>query len=196
MDAASRSLEREREAAVDAERPVAGRRGRRHAEPAVVVDAGGAEGEPGELAELVGLLVGEPAAAEHGDGVGAVLGADRREAPRRRRSSASSHEARAQLAVGAPHQRGAGAGPAAPSSSAAVQPFLQSPPAVGREVAPRDRAAAAHAARRAAAASVRVSVIAHCRAQYGQWDAVAEAAGAVRGVIGQIRGPPLRAARP
>ena len=68
-------LERERKPPVDAERPVAGRRGRGHAEPAVVVDAARAQGEPGELAELVCLLVGEATAAEHGDGVGAVLAA-------------------------------------------------------------------------------------------------------------------------
>ena len=50
--------------AVDAERPgrCGGRRG--HAEPAVVVDVRRAQPDPGELAQLVGLLVGQPAAAE------------------------------------------------------------------------------------------------------------------------------------
>ena len=44
---------------------------RRHAEPAVVVDARSAQGDAGELAELVRLLVGE-ASAEHTDRVRAV----------------------------------------------------------------------------------------------------------------------------
>ena len=61
------SVDRERQPAVDAEGPVARRRGRRHAEPAVVVDVPGAERDPRELAELVGLLVGQPAAAEDAD---------------------------------------------------------------------------------------------------------------------------------
>ena len=43
-----------------------------HAPPAVVVDLAGAERDPGELAELVGLLVGQSAAAEDRDGVGPV----------------------------------------------------------------------------------------------------------------------------
>ena len=56
--------ERERQPPVDTERPVGrGRRGR-HAEPAVVVDGAGPQRHPGELAELVGLLVGQAAAAE------------------------------------------------------------------------------------------------------------------------------------
>ena len=56
------------------------RRGRRHAPAAVVVDLAGAERDPGELAELVGLLVGQPAAAEHGDRVGPALGLESRAA--------------------------------------------------------------------------------------------------------------------
>ena len=59
--------DREGQAAVHAEGAVGGRGGRGHAEPAVVVDLAGPQRHPGELAELVGLLVGEPAAAEHGD---------------------------------------------------------------------------------------------------------------------------------
>jgi hypothetical protein len=62
-------LDRERQPAVHAERPRPGGRGRGHAEPSVVVDLRGAEGDAGELAEQVGLLVGEPAATEHRDGV-------------------------------------------------------------------------------------------------------------------------------
>ena len=76
--------ERERHAAVDAERP-GGRGGRRgHAEPAVVVDVRRAQRDPGELAQLVGLLVGQPAAAEAADRVPAVAvlrGADGRRRP-------------------------------------------------------------------------------------------------------------------
>ena len=74
--------QRERHAAVEAERPVGRAGGRGHAEPAVVVDGAGAQRDPGELAELVGLLVGQRAAAEAADGVAAVrrLGApDRRD---------------------------------------------------------------------------------------------------------------------
>ena len=64
--------QRERQAAVDAEGPV-GRGGRRrHAEPAVVVDGRRPQRHPGELAELVGLLVGQAAAAEAADAVAAV----------------------------------------------------------------------------------------------------------------------------
>ena len=67
-----RCRERERQPAVDAERPV-GRGGRgRHAEAAVVVDHRGAERDPGELAERVRLLVGQSAAAEAADAVAAV----------------------------------------------------------------------------------------------------------------------------
>ena len=72
-------LDRERQSAVDPERPVAGRRGRAHAEPAVVVDVARAEHDSCELAELVGLLVGQAAPAEHADRVRAVLLPDRRE---------------------------------------------------------------------------------------------------------------------
>ncbi len=74
--------ERERQPAVDAEGAVAGGRGRRHAPAAVVVDLAGPERDPGELAELVGLLVGQPAAAEDGDRVRPALVADRGQ-PRR-----------------------------------------------------------------------------------------------------------------
>ena len=76
--------ERERQPAVEPEGPVAGRRGRRHAPAAVVVDLAGAQRDPGELAELVGLLVGQPAAAEDRDRVGAVRRPAARRAGRRR----------------------------------------------------------------------------------------------------------------
>ena len=65
-------LEREGEPAVEPEGLVRRRRARRHAVAAVVVDVGGADGDAGELAEEVGLLVGQRAAAEDADGIGAV----------------------------------------------------------------------------------------------------------------------------
>ena len=65
--------EREGQSPVDAERAGGGRGGRAHAPPPVVVDLAGTDRDPGELAELVGLLVGQPAAAEDPDRVGAVL---------------------------------------------------------------------------------------------------------------------------
>ena len=58
--------------AVDAEGTVARGGGRAHAEPAVVVDHGGAQRDPGELAERVRLLVGQPATTEAADRVVAV----------------------------------------------------------------------------------------------------------------------------
>ena len=86
---------------------IAGGGGRRHAAPAVVVDLRGAERDPGELAQRVGLLVGQPAAAEH-----ARPRPVRARAPGRRGcrsatwSSASSHVTGRQLAGRAvAHQR-------------------------------------------------------------------------------------------
>ena len=119
--------DRERQPAVDAERAVAGRRGGRHAEPAVVVDARGAERQPGELAELVRLLVGEAAAAEDADRIRPVLARGWRAGGRRSRSSASSQVA-SREAVVAPRMSGVVMRPGAARSSAEVQPFLQRPP--------------------------------------------------------------------
>jgi hypothetical protein len=65
-------LERERQAAVEAEGAQRRRRARRHAVAAVVVDVGGADGHPRELAEEIRLLVGQRAAAEDADGILAV----------------------------------------------------------------------------------------------------------------------------
>ena len=65
--------ERERQPAVDPEGLVAGGGRRRHAPAAVVVDLAGAQRDPGQLAELVGLLVGEPTTAEDRDRVRAGL---------------------------------------------------------------------------------------------------------------------------
>ena len=67
-------LQREGQAAVQAERAHPGRGGGGHAEPAVVVDPRRAQRQPGELAQLVRLLVGQPAAAEDSDGVRPVPG--------------------------------------------------------------------------------------------------------------------------
>ena len=50
---------------LEAERPEARGGGRAHAPAAVVVDEPAAQREPGELAQLVGLLVGESAATEN-----------------------------------------------------------------------------------------------------------------------------------
>jgi hypothetical protein len=71
--------DRERQAPVHAERPQRRRRGRRHAEAAVVVDVRGTEGDPGELAEQITLLVGQTTAAEDAHRVRAVLAANRGE---------------------------------------------------------------------------------------------------------------------
>ena len=67
-----------------AERAGAGRRRRRHAPAAVVVDLRGPERDAGELAELVGLLVGQPAATEDPDAVGTVRRTQLGRARRRR----------------------------------------------------------------------------------------------------------------
>ena len=66
--------ERQREAAVHPERTGRAGGGAAHAEAAVVVDLRAAQRDPGELAERVGLLVGQAAATEHGDCVAAALG--------------------------------------------------------------------------------------------------------------------------
>ena len=165
MDAASRSLERERQAAVDAERAVAGGRRRRHAEPAVVVDAARAEREPGELAELVGLLVREAAAAEDADRVRAVRRRGCRAGASATRSSASS-------------QLASWSAPSAPRTSGAVEavgcaraaPPRSSPSCTARRGSSGSRGRRpSRAGSRHPPASAGVRVIAHCRAQYGQW---------------------------
>ena len=65
-----------RQPAIDPEGAEVAVGARAHAEPAVVVDVGRAERHARELAEQVGLLVGQPAAAEHAHGVAAVGGLD------------------------------------------------------------------------------------------------------------------------
>ena len=63
-------------AAVDAERLLVAGAGRHHAVAAVVVEVGGLQGEAGELADQVALLVRQRDAGEHGEGVVAVGGLD------------------------------------------------------------------------------------------------------------------------
>ena len=63
-------------AAIDAENLLRRGRRRHHAEPAVVVDVGGAHGHPCELAHQVRLLVGQRGAGQHGEGVPSVGGLD------------------------------------------------------------------------------------------------------------------------
>ena len=58
--------------AVDAERLLVAGAGRHHAEPPVVVEVGRVQGEPGELADEVALLVRQRDARQHGEGVVAV----------------------------------------------------------------------------------------------------------------------------
>src|SRR5581483_1111336 len=65
--------ERERKAAVDAERLYSRCGGGRHAETAVVIDLRSAQGNPREFAEQIGFFVGETATAEHADRVAAEL---------------------------------------------------------------------------------------------------------------------------
>ncbi len=65
-------LEWKRQPSIDAEGAHRRRGRRRHAEASVVVDVGRAEPDPRELAEQVGLFVGQRAAAEHGNGVAPV----------------------------------------------------------------------------------------------------------------------------
>ena len=62
--------------AVDAERLLVARPRRHHAEAAVVVEVGGVQGETGELADEVALLVGQRHPREHGEGIVAVGGLD------------------------------------------------------------------------------------------------------------------------
>ncbi len=69
--------QREGHPAIDAQSPVGRGRGRRHAEPTVVVDQSRTQSESGELAELIGLLVGQASPAKHRDTVRSVARLDR-----------------------------------------------------------------------------------------------------------------------
>ncbi len=62
--------------AVDAQRLLVARPRRHHAEAAVVVEVGRVQGEAGELADEVALLVGQRDPREHGEGIVAVGGLD------------------------------------------------------------------------------------------------------------------------
>ena len=155
--------QRERQPAVDAEGPVAGGGRRRHAEPAVVVDHRGAQRDPGELAERVRLLVGQPAAAEAADRVAARTRCwaarmpvdDQRRAPRPRRPAATGWSGRR----GRVRTSGVSSRCGWSSRSAAVQPLEHSPPRLvgksccGCSVAGRSPA---------------TIEIPHCSEQYGQ----------------------------
>jgi hypothetical protein len=129
--------EGERQPAVDAERAVARRRGRRHAVAAVVVDTARAERQSGELAEQVRLLVGEPATPEDADRVGAVLRADAAE-PVGDEVERLLPAGLPERAVGAPHERGAEARGRAEQLRRRPA-LLAQPAAVRGEVAARDR---------------------------------------------------------
>ncbi len=148
--------ERERQAAVDAERAIRGGRCRRHAEAAVVVDAGRAQRDARELAELVRLLVREPAAAEDPDRIRAVS-ARRRSSSVARWSSAASHPIGCS-SPSSPRRSGVVSRSGEASRSAEVQPFLHSPPRLVGKSRP-DTSTGTDAATRG------VSVMAHCSAQ-------------------------------
>ena len=128
--------ERERQPAVDPEGTVAGRGGRRHAPAAVVVDLAGAEGDPGELAELVGLLVGEPAASEHRDAVRSALPAQL-EQPGRDQVERLVPRSRAQLARGAVAEQRAGQPLAVAAQLGGRPPLAAQRALVDRELRPR-----------------------------------------------------------
>ncbi len=66
--------ERERQPTVETEGAQPRGRGRRHAEPPVVVDHRRPQHDPGELAQGVGLLIRQPAAPVHRDRIRAGLG--------------------------------------------------------------------------------------------------------------------------
>ena len=159
---------------------LAGRGGAAHAEPTVVVDVRRAQHRPGELAQRVGLLVGQPAAAEHRDGVVAVL---RPAAPANRRW----RRGRAPRPSSPRAARRPRRGPAAWSAGRAARSTgpRSSPSGTGRPGWWGSRARRP-ATGSGAAAGCGVSVIAHCRAQYGQCVADAVASGC----------RPARAARP
>ena len=129
--------ERERQPPVDAERPVARRRRRRHAPAAVVVDLRGAQRDPGELAELVGLLVGQPAAAEDRDRVRAVTTRADRASRSATRSSASSQDAARSSPVARSRTSGVVSRSRLPRSPAARPALAAQRPLVDGELRPR-----------------------------------------------------------
>ena len=178
VDAASRSLERERHPTVDAERAVARSRSGRHAEAAVVVDSARAERESGELAQLVGLLVREPPPPKTAT-ASAPCAARMERSRSATRSSAASHSVSCS-SPSAPRTSGEVRRSGERRSSADVQPFLHRPPRFVGKSRPETTTGAAPSA----APSARVSVIAHWSAQYGQWVSVDAATPVVVWVIG------------
>ena len=106
--------------------PAAG--GARHAVAAVVVDVRGAERDPGELAEQIGLLVGQRARTEHADRVGPVLALDALEGLGDH-IEGSVPACRRQFAA-APRTSGVRSRSRWSRSSPAVQPFMHSAPAL------------------------------------------------------------------
>ena len=155
--------ERERQPAVDAERAV-GRRPRpttcrtgRCSRCCAVPQR-----DPGELAERVGLLVGQPAAAEDGDRVRPVLGRAARGAGRRPgRAPRPSWPARSSPVAAVADQRRGEPLAVAAAAPAAVQPLRHRPPRlVGKLAAqawtsePARRARQRHAALQRAVGAV------------------------------------------
>jgi len=128
--------ERERQPAVNAEGAVSGGCRRRHAEPAVVVDGRCPQPHPGEFAESVSLLVGQPAAAEDADAVQTVA--------LLRGRDAIGHQVKRLVPFG--YAKGAGAVPGDRADQRAQQPVRvveevggspalgTQPAAVGREI--------------------------------------------------------------
>ena len=162
--------QRERQPPVDAEGPDAGGRRRGHAEPAVVVDVAGAQRDPGELAQRVRLLVGQPAAAEDADRVPAVPSAwtardaGRRSGPAPRPSSPGAV------------RRSPGRAPAGVVSRSGWSEQFGGGPALLAERRPGWWGTAGGAPDTAGVGRSR-SVIPHCSAQYGQWVATSRDAG-------------------
>ena len=143
----------ERKAPVEAEAPDPRRRGRAHAPATVVVDLAGAERDPRELAQLVGLLVRRPPPPKTAT-ASRPYAACVRTMPSATTSSASSHDA----GTSSPSRRTRGvvSRPGVRRSSALVQPFWHRPPRlVGNRRGVTVRSAADDPVR----------VIAHCRPQ-------------------------------
>ena len=121
-------LQRKGQSPVQAERLDSRRRRRRHTEAPVVVDVRRAQRHTGELAEQVGLLIGQTAAAEHPDGVPPVLLLRPLGIPQAIRSSAASHVTGRSAPPLPSRISGVVSRSGCASRSAAVQPFWQRPP--------------------------------------------------------------------
>ena len=106
-----------------------------------ILDVSGAQRQPGELAERVGLLVGQAAATEDADGVGAVGLAEVAQ-PGGDQVEGDLPTGRDQLAVH-PHQR-FGEPVGSPEHFTGGPALLTQPPPIGREVARRHRPVGPH----------------------------------------------------